>query len=114
MTTLGVSRPSFQAASSFCGSQRSESERGKKLSPASLLVHKRTYLRSLHVIQSVFHGGDDMDYGAVQKGWRWFVVPLRMRGVQDYVIPVESSAYAAGRLCLWWFVGGSATQFLGD
>jgi hypothetical protein len=114
MTTLGVSRPSFQAASSFCGSQRSESERGKKLSPALLLVHKRTYLRSLHVIQSVFQGGDDVDYRAVQKGWGWFVVPLSMRRVQDYVIPIESSAQAAGRLYFWRLGGRPSIQLLGD
>jgi hypothetical protein len=41
-------------------------------------------------------------------------VPLRMRGEQDYVIPIESSAHAAGGLWLWRLGGGSAIQLFGD
>lgn|ERR1700682_2637490 len=37
-----------------------------------------------------------------------------MRGVKDYVIPKESSVYAAGGLYLRWLGGGSAIQLLGD
>lgn len=37
-----------------------------------------------------------------------------MRGVQNCVIPIESSAYAAGGLDFWWFGGGSAIQLVGD
>jgi hypothetical protein len=55
-----------------------------------------------------------VDYGAVPKGCRRFVVPLRMRGEQDYVIPIETSAHAAGGLWVWLLGGGSAIQFLGD
>jgi hypothetical protein len=41
-------------------------------------------------------------------------VPSRMRGVQDYVIPIESSAQAAGRLYFWRLGGRSSIQLLGD
>jgi hypothetical protein len=37
-----------------------------------------------------------------------------MRGEQDYVIPIESAAQAAGRLCLRRLGGGAAIQLLGD
>ena len=37
-----------------------------------------------------------------------------MRGVQQHVVPVESSAYAARGLWLWGFGDGSAIQLFGD
>jgi hypothetical protein len=40
-------------------------------------------------------------------------MPLRMRGVQDYVIPIESSAQAAGRCDFWRLGGRSSIQLLG-
>ena len=55
-----------------------------------------------------------MDYGAVPERWGWLVVPLCMRSEQDYVIPIESAAQAAGRLCLRRLGGGAAIQLLGD
>ena len=55
-----------------------------------------------------------MDHGAVQKRRGWVVAPLRMRSVQDYVIPKESTPYTAGGLYFWWLDGGSAIQVLGD
>jgi len=75
---------------------------------------RRRSLRSLHVIQSAFEGGDDADYGSAPERWGWFVVPLRMRGVKNYVIPIKSPAQAAGRLYRWWLGGGSAIQLFGD
>jgi hypothetical protein len=64
--------------------------------------------------QGGFEGRDDVDYRAIQKRWGWIVAPLRMRSVQDYVIPIESAAQAAGGLYFWWLGGGSAIQVLGD
>jgi len=55
-----------------------------------------------------------VNYGSVQKGWGWFIVPLRMRGVENYVIPIEASAQAASGLYFWWLGSGSAIQLLGD
>ncbi len=66
------------------------------------------------VTQGVFEGGDDADYGTVQIGCGWFVVPLRMRGEENYVIPIESPAYATGGLYFWWLDPRSAIQLLGD
>ena len=54
-----------------------------------------------------------MDYRAVPERWGWLVVPLCMRSEQDYVIPIESAAQAAGRLCLRR-LGGAVIQLLGD
>jgi len=66
------------------------------------------------VTQGGFEGGDGVDHGAVQKRRGWIVAPLRMRSVQDYVIPKESTPYTAGGLYFWWLDGGSAIQVLGD
>jgi hypothetical protein len=55
-----------------------------------------------------------VDYGAVPEGWGWFVVPLRMRGIQNCVIPIESSAQAAGGVYPRRMGGGAAIQLLGD
>jgi len=66
------------------------------------------------VAQGGFEGGNDVDYRAIQKRWGWIVAPLRTRSVQDYVIPIESTAYTTGRLYFWWFGGSSAIQVLGD
>ncbi len=67
-------------------------------------------VRLLHAAQSAFEGGDDADYGSAPERWGWFVVPLRMRGVKNYVIPIKSPAQAAGRLYRWWLGGGSSIQ----
>ena len=71
-------------------------------------------LRSLHTAESVLESGDDVDYGAVPKGRRWFVVPLRMRGVEDCVIPIESTAQAADGFYLRRISRDSSIQLLGD
>jgi hypothetical protein len=65
-------------------------------------------------VQGGFEGGDDVDYRAIQEHWGWIVAPLRMRGVQDYVIPIESTAQAAGGFNLQRFGTRSAIQLLGD
>jgi hypothetical protein len=66
------------------------------------------------VAQGGFEGGNDVDYRAIQKRWGWFVVPLCMRSVQDYVIPIESTAQAADGFYLRRISRGSSIQLLGD
>jgi hypothetical protein len=63
--------------------------------------------------QGGFEGGDYVDYRTIQKRWGWIVAPLRMRTVQDYVIPIESAAQTAVGFYLQRFGARSAIQLLG-
>jgi len=65
-------------------------------------------------VESVFEGGDDVDYWAVPEDWGRFVVPLRVRSINNCVIPIESTVEAAGGLYFWRLNGGSVIEFLGD
>src|SRR4029077_16936367 len=83
-----------------------------KLKSCKSLIGVNTLSSGFDITQGGFEGGDDVDHGAIQKRRGRIVAPLRMRSVQDYVIPIESTPYKAGGLYFWWLGGGSAIQVL--